>query len=66
MADMVHLTRRELAATLLAGAAAAQQTPAPPVEPERGAADELTKDLDAIRKLRLSYEAEPAFAFRAI
>ncbi len=66
MAHMVHFTRRELAAALLVGAAAAQQTPAPPVEPERAAADELTKDLEAIRKVRLNYQTEPAFAFRAL
>jgi hypothetical protein len=64
MAGM-KLTRRELAATLVSAAAAAAQAPETPDPKLRAATGDLARAEAALRRVKIGYEVEPAFTFRA-
>jgi hypothetical protein len=62
----MQLTRRKLAATLLAPAAAAQaQTPPPPANELEAARARLKTNADALAKIDVPMSTEPAVSFHA-
>ncbi len=60
----MKLTRRELTAALLAPAAAAQ-TPPPAADPVQAARDRIKANGDALAKIDIPMDTEPAFQFKA-
>lgn len=62
----MKLTRRDLAAALLAPAAAAQ-TPQPPpaADPVQAARDRIQANGDILAKIDIPMDTEPAFQFKA-
>ncbi len=61
----MRITRRELAASLAAGAAAFGQEADTPESLVRAAAGDLNSGVSELRKVPLPMETEPAFEFRA-
>jgi hypothetical protein len=62
----MKLTRRDLAAALLAPAAAAQaQTTTPPGDEVEAARARLKTNADALAKVDVPMSTEPAFSFKA-
>lgn len=63
------MTRRELAALLVAAPAVAQTTsvpqPAEPSDPQSAAKDDLRQAADKLAGAKLDIATEPAFRFRA-
>ena len=60
----MQLTRRKLAAALVAPAAAAQTQPAA-VDEVQAARDRIKANADALAKVELPMATEPAFQFKA-
>jgi len=60
----MKLTRRKLAAALLAPAAAAQ-TPQPAADPVQAARDRIKANGDILAKVDVPMDVEPAFQFKA-
>jgi hypothetical protein len=62
----MKLTRRELAAAVIAGTAAAQ-APQPPASPDdlQAARDRLKTNGEALARQRVAMGTEPAFQFKA-
>lgn len=60
----MKLTRRKLAAALLAPAAAAQ-TPAPSADPVQAARDRIKANGEILAKIEIPMDTEPAFQFKA-
>jgi hypothetical protein len=61
----MKLTRRKLAAALLAPAAAQAQTQTPPRDEVEAARTRLKANAEAIAKLEVPMSTEPAFRFEA-
>jgi hypothetical protein len=61
----MKITRRELAAAALAPAAAAQTAPATAGQELRAAQDVVSRNAEALAKVQLPQETEPAFQFKA-
>jgi hypothetical protein len=60
----MKLTRRKLAAALLAPAAVAQ-TPQPAADPVQAARDRIKANGDILAKIEIPMELEPAVTFKA-
>jgi hypothetical protein len=60
----MKMTRRELAAAALAPAAAAQNAPATGEQELRAARETVQRNADALAKVKLPQETEPAFQFK--
>jgi hypothetical protein len=60
----MKLTRRELAAAALAPAAAAQTATASGEQELRAARDAVSRNAEALAKVKLPQETEPAFQFK--
>jgi hypothetical protein len=60
----MKLTRRELAAAALAPAAAAQNVPSSGEQEVRAARETVSRNADALAKVKLPQETEPAFQFK--
>jgi hypothetical protein len=61
----MQLTRRKLAATLLAPAAALPQTATPPADEAAAARARLKTNADALARVDVPMSTEPAFSFKA-
>lgn len=61
----MKITRRTLAAAVLAAPAAAQPAPAAPEEELKAARENLRRNAQALAKVKLPVETEPAFQFKA-
>lgn len=61
----MKLTRRKLAAALLAPAAVQAQQPAPPRDEVEAARARLKANAETVAKVEVPMSTEPAFSFRA-
>ena len=60
----MQLTRRKLAAALIAPAAAAQTTPPAAPNLVQAARDRIRTNADAVSKIEIAMSTEPAFQFK--
>jgi hypothetical protein len=63
----MRVTRRQMAAALVAGTAAAQTTPQPaaPADELQAARQRMKSSTESLAKVRVPIETEPAFQFKA-
>lgn len=61
----MKLTRRKLAAALIAPAAASTQTPQPAADAVQAARDRIKANGDILAKIDIPMDLEPAFQFKA-
>lgn len=62
---LMKLTRRKLAAALIAPAAASTQTPQPAADAVQSARDRIKANGDILAKIDIPMDLEPAFQFKA-
>ena len=61
----MKVTRRTLVANVLAAPAVAQTAPATPDEELKAARENVRRNIEALAKVKVPVETEPAFQFKA-